>query len=70
MGGKYNWENNQLHFGMRYRAAIAITATADAPLPLDVNQLLDIDRTIDDGNLLNGNFRLGNGFCPLFVIQQ
>jgi len=70
MGGHYNWENNQMHFGNRYKAAIAITATGDAPLPLDVNQLTDIDKAIDDGDLYNGNFRLGAGLCPLFVIEK
>jgi prepilin-type N-terminal cleavage/methylation domain-containing protein len=70
IGGHYNWENNQMHFGVRYKAAIAITGTADAPLVLDVNQLLDIDKAIDDGDLYNGNFRLGAGLCPLFVIEK
>lgn len=70
MGGKYNWENNQLHFGTRYRAAIAISATADAPLILDVPQLLDLEKSIDnDGNLLGGNFHLGTGLIPLFIVQ-
>lgn len=69
MGGKYNWENNQLHFGVRYRAAIAISPTVAAPLPLDVAQLVDIDRSIDDGNLVAGSFRLGTGFVPLFIVQ-
>lgn len=70
MGGKYDWENGQTHFGVKYRAAIAINATAGAPLPLDVNQLTDIDRFMDDGNLLGGSFRIGTGLCPLFVILQ
>ena len=70
IGGHYNWESNQMLFGIRYKAAIAITATSDAPLPLDVNQLTDIDKTIDDGDLYNGNFRLGAGLCPLFVIEK
>jgi prepilin-type N-terminal cleavage/methylation domain-containing protein len=70
IGGHYNWENDQMHFGVRYKAAIAITGTADAPLVLDVNQLLDIDKAIDDGDLYNGNFRLGAGLCPLFVIEK
>ena len=69
MGGRYNWENNQLHFGVRYRAAIAISATGAAPLPLDVNQLLDLDRRGDDGNLLGGSFRIGSSLNPLFVVQ-
>jgi prepilin-type N-terminal cleavage/methylation domain-containing protein len=70
IGGHYNWENNQLHFGVNYKAAIAITATGDAPLPLDVNQLTAIDRAVDDGDLYNGNFRLGAGLCPLFIIEK
>lgn len=70
MGGRYNWENNQLHFGVRYRAAIAITATAASPLPLDVNQLYDLDRKQDDGNLLNGSFRIGSSLNPLWIILK
>lgn len=70
IGGKYNWESNQMHFGVRYRAAISIAAAAGAPLPLDVNFLIALDRQIDDGNLLGGNFRVGTGLVPLYVIQQ
>jgi prepilin-type N-terminal cleavage/methylation domain-containing protein len=70
IGGHYNWENNQQHFGVRYKAAIAITGTADAPLQLDVTQLTDIDKAIDDGDLYNGSFRLGAGLGPLFVIEK
>ena len=69
MGGRYNWENNQLHFGVRYRAAIAISATGASPLPLDVAQLIDMDRTNDDGNLLGGSFRIGSSLNPLFIVQ-
>lgn len=70
IGGHYNWENNQMHSGNRYKAAIAITATGDAPLPLDVNQLTDIDKALDDGNLYSGNFFLGAGLNPVFVIEK
>jgi len=72
MGGKYNWENSQNHFGTQIQAAIAISAAAGAPLPLDVNQLLDLERTIDAGsfNWLGGNFQLGTGLVPLYVIQR
>ncbi len=69
IGGHYNWEKDQLHGGA-VKAAIAITGTADAPLPYDVNQLLDIDKAIDDGNPLTGNFRLGTELCPLFIIER
>lgn len=71
MGGHYNWENNQLHQnGFRPRAAIAITTTADAALLVDAEQLLYIDVAIDDGDLTTGNFRLGSGNGPLFVIEE
>lgn len=69
LGGKYDWDSNQTHFGTLIRAAIAINAATGAPLTLDVAQLTDIDRFMDDGNLLKGNFRIGNSFCPLFVVQ-
>jgi prepilin-type N-terminal cleavage/methylation domain-containing protein len=72
MGGQYDWDNNQLHFGHHYNG-IAISATASAPLPLDANQLLDLEHTIDGTNQLNwfgGNFHLGAGSIPLFVILQ
>jgi len=70
MGGKYNWEYNQNHFGTRIRAAISIAAATGAPLTLDVAQLTELETTIDkDFNWLGGNFRLGTGLVPLFVIQ-
>ena len=40
-----------------------------SPLPLDVAQLLDLDRRGDDGNLLDGSFRIGSSLNPLFVVQ-
>lgn len=71
MGGQYNWEGNQLHFGSRVTAAIAITGTASAPLTLDVNQLLALEHAVDAASydLLGGSFRLSAGFVPLFVVQ-
>ncbi len=69
LGGKYNWEQNQRHRGVRYAAAISIKATRSAPLPFNVNQLREIDRTIDDGNLSTGRFIRGAGNVPLFIIQ-
>ena len=71
MGGQYDWEGNQMQFGTRYAAEIAIKATAIAPLPLDVNQLTDLETVIDKGsfNWLGGSFHLGTGLVPLYVIQ-
>lgn len=73
MGGKYNWECNQMHFGKRYTAAIAISAAAGAPLPLNVNQLYDLEHAIDSPTTLNwfgGSFHLGTGIVPLYIVQQ
>lgn len=69
MGGRYNWERNQLHFGSRFAAALTITAVAGSPVPADANLLVTIDRHLDDGNLVAGNVRIGAGMGPLFVIQ-
>lgn len=72
MGGQYDWEGNQMQFGTRYAAAIAIKATAIAPLPLDVNQLTDLEHVIDGANQINwlgGNFHIGTGLVPVYVIQ-
>ena len=59
LGGQYNWENNQMHGGIRYRAAICISESATAPLEVNAEMLIAIDKVIDDGNLSSGNFRTG-----------
>ncbi len=72
MGGQYDWESNQTHFGVKYRAAIAIKGTATAPLTLDINQLTDLEEALDGSNInwLGGTFHIGTGLVPLYVIQQ
>ena len=74
MGGKFDWDNNQVHPGGtspggRWRAALAINSTADAPLLLDYALMTEIDRALDDGNLTTGSFRLGFGDCPLYILE-
>jgi len=76
MGGQYNWEYHQLAFGASapLQAAIAISATARAPLTFDINQLTDLERAIDSNGVLTmttittGSFRLGLSLNPFFVI--
>ena len=73
MGGQYNWDYNQFNLFGTYKAAITISATAVAPLPLDVNMLYDLEHMIDSPNTLDwshGSFRLGTGIVPLYLIQQ
>lgn len=74
MGGKFDWESNQSHPGGtgpggRWRAALAITGTTDAPLILDADLMEEIDEALDDGNLETGNFRKGFGDCPLYILE-
>lgn len=70
MGGKYNWESDQTHGGVRIRAALSISATEEFPMQVNGDLLLMIDRLIDDGNLTTGMFRTGVDNDPVFIIQQ
>jgi type II secretory pathway pseudopilin PulG len=64
MGGKFDWEYSLT------QAAITISPTTDAPIVIDDELLGAIDRAIDDGDLNNGNFRVGFGGYPVFVIEN
>ncbi len=68
MGGQYNWESGQLHGGVRYTAAICVSESATAPLTVNSDLLLAIDKIIDDGNLSTGIFRTGVNNDALFII--
>ncbi len=70
IGGQYNWENNQMHGGVRYRAVISISETALSPLPVNEEVLLEIDRLMDDGNLETGQFRIGVNNDPIYILLQ
>lgn len=70
MGGQYNWEKDQTHGGVKYRAAISISETATAPLEVNEQLLREIDRILDDGNLSTGNFRTGVNNDPLYILLQ
>lgn len=74
IGGHFDWENLQVHPGGTspggtWRAAIAITDTADAPLIIDLDLYQQMDQAIDDGNLSTGSFRLGDGNCPIYILE-
>ncbi len=68
-GGKFDWEYNQIHNGIKYRAAIAITDGDELPLVIDLELFRLMDVALDDGNLNTGNFRLGEGNCPLYILE-
>ncbi len=74
MGGKWDWEYNQVHPGGtspggRWHAALAITGTSDSPLTLDADLMQEMDDALDDGDLDTGNFRRGFGDCPILIIE-
>jgi type II secretory pathway pseudopilin PulG len=74
IGGKFDWEYDQAHPGGtspggRWRAALAINSTSDSTLLVDADLYEAIDEALDDGNLTTGNFRLGFGDCPLFILE-
>lgn len=70
IGGKFDWECNQTHGGVQYQAAITITPTPDAPLIIDADLLIELDKAIDDGDLTTGNLLIGFGGSPVFVIEK
>ncbi len=74
MGGKFDWEYNQVHPGGttpggKWHAALAINGTSDAPLIVDADLMQEIDEALDDGDLNTGNFRTGFGDCPIFILE-
>ncbi|ACB75842.1 hypothetical protein [Opitutus terrae] len=70
IGGHYAWETDSRHQGTRYRAVIVIASTPDSPVLDHRDQLAAIDRGLDDGDLATGNFFLGYGNQPTFVLER
>ena len=70
IGGQYNWDYNQTQAGVVYKAAIGIRTNGREVVTTDKTQLLSLDRRIDDGNLSTGNFFLGAGNEPVFIIER
>lgn len=70
IGGRFDWDYNQVHRGIRYRASIVISPTDDAPLPADKDLFRAIDMAIDDGDLETGNFQVGDANVPLYIIER
>lgn len=70
IGGQYNWDNNQMHSGTRYRAAIAISSSGVGTVTQDADMFLAIDQAVDDGNLSTGTFRIGADSEPVYIVAQ
>ncbi|MBL9200355.1 MAG: prepilin-type N-terminal cleavage/methylation domain-containing protein [Opitutaceae bacterium] len=69
IGGYYNWESGRKVRGTKVKAGIAINSARRQNVTKDRALLLAIDRRIDDGNLNTGNFRLGAGNDPFYIIE-
>jgi prepilin-type N-terminal cleavage/methylation domain-containing protein len=70
IGGNYAWDPNSTQLGTHYRAVIVIASTPGNPVTSDRVQLLQIDKKFDDGNLDEGNFFLGYGNYPVYVLER
>jgi prepilin-type N-terminal cleavage/methylation domain-containing protein len=70
LGGNYAWDPNSLQQGSRYRAVIVITSSPSNPVTDSREQLLKVDRALDDGDLTAGNFLLGYRESPVFVLEH
>jgi type II secretory pathway pseudopilin PulG len=70
IGGRYTWDPSGLHQGSRIRAAILIASAEGNRVTSDREQLLEIDRAIDDGDLATGNFLLGYRNYPMLVLER
>jgi hypothetical protein len=70
IGGYYQFATQSPQAGSRYAAVITISSARANPVTSDFNQLSDIDRKLDDGNLSTGNFFLGYRNYPVFVLEH
>ena len=70
IGGFYNWEYNKKAQGVTYTAAIGVRTKGQEKIITDQKVLQAIDQRIDDGNLKTGNFLLGPGNAPYYVIER
>jgi type II secretory pathway pseudopilin PulG len=70
IGGNYQFATQSPQAGGRYAAVNIIASTLNNAVSSDSNQLSDIDRKLDDGNLTTGNFFLGYRNYPVFVLEH
>jgi type II secretory pathway pseudopilin PulG len=70
IGGYYVWNYHSLQQGTHVRAAIALNSMGTNQVSAERIQLENIDRRMDDGNLLSGLFRLGFGDEPVYILEQ
>jgi prepilin-type N-terminal cleavage/methylation domain-containing protein len=70
IGGKFKWERHLLINGTQYNAALSIASTADTSPLNDADLMEQLDRELDDGNLSQGNFQIGDDYSPVYIIER
>ncbi len=66
VGGNFDWETNY-PVGPDHCRVITITGP---DMVVDIELFQMVDEALDDGNLATGNFQLGDGNSPVFVLER
>lgn len=69
VGLRYLWAPDSLQRGRRFRAAIVLWRDYPRPHGEERWLLEEIDRLIDDGDLLGGRFQIGHRDQPFFALE-
>lgn len=70
IGGRYAWEANQVFGSVLCKAAISISTAGNATLTTDADQLEELDRMMDDGNLSTGNLIYGGVGALVWIMER
>lgn len=70
IGGYYTWRSNVSIAGKHYGGCILIFSSNGSNLTLDTEQLTDLDKKIDDGNLSTGLFFVPTSTYAVYVVEQ
>jgi type II secretory pathway pseudopilin PulG len=70
IGGVYKWNFDTPADGIPCKAAIIILAIAGHPILDDYDQLVTVDKQIDDGDLTTGNLQLGSSNSLVYIIEK
>ncbi len=70
LGGHFAFETNQDFAGVRYSAVITVSTTSDSALTGNADQLEELDKMVDDGNLNTGNLFYGGSGSLVWIVER
>lgn len=70
IGGVYKWNFDVPADGIAAKAALIIQADTGNPIIDDYDQLVAVDKQIDDGDLNTGNLQLGSTNSLVYIIEK